>query len=299
MRRALALWLAILSAFWASGQSFGQVSFRLAGKVRDSSGAIVRDAIVQARCGKFQTVQTTGAEGVFVFESLPCSSGILQISAPGFESLQQPWERQGAVAQLELVLRPAPIEQQVTVTATRTPTHLLDSPNPVVVLSSQELLAAGTVTLDDTLREVPGFSLFRRSGSRTANPTSQGVSLRGLGASGASRALVISGDLPENDPFGGWVFWDRIPHAAIEGVEVSTGGASPLYGSEALGGVVDIIRRTPRCLPRRVAGPGPAPLMLPCFTPTATFPCPSTSAARLIVLRPLNTRLAISRWSAS
>ena len=61
------------------------------------------------------------------------------------------------------------------------------------------------------LRQVPGFSLFRRTTSRAANPTTQGVSLRGLGASGASRALVLSDGFPLNDPFGGWVYWDRAP----------------------------------------------------------------------------------------
>lgn len=55
-------------------------------------------------------------------------------------------------------------------------------------------------------------------------------------ASGASRALVLSDDAPQNDPFGGWVYWDRIPHAAIQTVEVSAGGASPLYGTDALRG---------------------------------------------------------------
>jgi outer membrane receptor protein involved in Fe transport len=54
---------------------------------------------------------------------------------------------------------------------------------------------------------------------------------------------VLSDDIPLNDPFGGWVYWDRIPHAAIDTVEVSAGGASSLYGSDALGGVVNIIRR--------------------------------------------------------
>jgi len=55
----------------------------------------------------------------------------------------------------------------------------------IVVLGQKELETTAAMTLDDSLRQVPGFSLFRRSGSRTANPTSQGVSLRGLGASGA------------------------------------------------------------------------------------------------------------------
>ena len=82
------------------------------------------------------------------------------------------------------------------------------------------------LTLDDRLRQVPGFSLFRRSSSRTANPTTQGVSLRGLGANGASRALVLQDGIPLNDPFGGWVYWDRVPAESIADIEIAQEGAS-------------------------------------------------------------------------
>ena len=91
-----------------------------------------------------------------------------------------------------------------------------------------------------------GFSLFRRTGSRTANPTSQGVSLRGLGASGASRALVLADGLPLNDPFGGWVYWARAPRLDVERLEVLRGGAADLYGSGALGGVIQVFSRDAR-----------------------------------------------------
>ncbi len=131
----------------------------------------------------------------------------------------------------------------ITVTATRTPTRLGDTPSSVVVLSRQTIAASPAPTVDDTLRQVPGFTLFRRSGSRTANPTSQGVSLRGLGGSGASRALVLDDGVPLNDPFGGWVFWGRVPRAALERIEVLRGGASDVYGSGAMSGVVQFIRR--------------------------------------------------------
>src|SRR5438045_3335101 len=131
----------------------------------------------------------------------------------------------------------------ITVTATRTETRLSDTPASVVVLSAKDLAATPAATVDDALRQVPGCTLFRRSGSRTANPTSQGVSLRGIGASGASRALVLEDGIPLNDPFGGWVYWGRVPRAAMDRVEVLRGGASDLYGSGAMGGVVQFIRR--------------------------------------------------------
>ena len=131
----------------------------------------------------------------------------------------------------------------IVVTAARTKTRLSDTPASVVVLDRSALAAAAAPTLDDALRQVPGFALFRRTGSRTANPTSQGVSLRGVGASGASRALVLDDGIPLNDPFGGWIYWGRVPRAALDRVEVLRGGASDLYGSAAMGGVVQFLRR--------------------------------------------------------
>src|SRR5438105_14768984 len=119
----------------------------------------------------------------------------------------------------------------ITVTATRTETKLSDTPSSVVILNRDAINKSAATTIDDALREVPGFTLFRRSGSRSANPTSQGVSLRGVGASGASRALVLDDGIPLNDPFGGWIYWGRVPRVAIDRVEVMRGGASDLYGS--------------------------------------------------------------------
>jgi outer membrane receptor protein involved in Fe transport len=143
---------------------------------------------------------------------------------------------------------PVPVEparrvEQVTVTATREESRVADAPASVAVLSSAALDAVASPAVDDALRQVAGFSLFRRSGSRFANPTSQGLSLRGLGASGASRALVLVDGVPQNDPFGGWVYWSRLPREAVERLEVQRGGASDLYGSSALGGVVQVVSR--------------------------------------------------------
>ncbi len=131
-------------------------------------------------------------------------------------------------------------------TATRTETRVADTPASVVVLSRDVIATTAAATLDDALRQVPGFTLFRRTGSRVANPTTQGLSLRGIGPSGASRALVIEDGVPLNDPFGGWVYWGRVPRPAVERVEVVRGGGSELYGSSAMGGVVQFIRRRPR-----------------------------------------------------
>jgi outer membrane receptor protein involved in Fe transport len=133
------------------------------------------------------------------------------------------------------------VSESITVTATRTETRVADTPSSVVVLSSEDLRNAPAI--DDALRQVAGFTLFRRTGSRVANPTSQGVTLRGVGASGASRALVLDDGIPLNDPFGGWVYWGRVPGLSLERAEVLRGGASDLYGSSAMGGVIQFMRK--------------------------------------------------------
>src|SRR5437763_16121643 len=129
---------------------------------------------------------------------------------------------------------PPAVSDTIVVTATQTKTRLADTPASVVVINAEALATTAAATTDDALRQVPGFTLFRRSGSRSANPTSQGVSLRGIGASGASRALVLDDGIPLNDPFGGWVYWNRVPRESIAQIEVVRGGASDLDGSAAM-----------------------------------------------------------------
>jgi outer membrane receptor protein involved in Fe transport len=217
---------------------------RVDGIVRDASGAAIPGVEVELRSRTFTSLRVTDSAGVFVFDGLPAKEGTIAVRARGFAPVSRSWSvPPGGSAHLEISLSPAPVTERVTVTATRMETGLSDTPGSARLLSADELETTAALTLDDMLRQVPGFTLFRRSGSRTANPTSQGVSLRGLGASGASRALVLEDNVPLNDPFGGWVYWGRVPRESVASVEVFRGGASSLYGSNALGGVVQFITR--------------------------------------------------------
>jgi outer membrane receptor protein involved in Fe transport len=221
---------------------------RIEGVVQDQTGAAVERAQVTLRNGSAVVAEsTTDSAGRFSLDvSPPTDADIVLVRAEGFAPFES---RLGGIQTnllgLEIVLAPAPLSERVTVTATRTETRLGETAASVVSLSQTELTTTAAATLDDALRQVPGFSLFRRSGSRTANPTTQGVSLRGVGASGASRAVVLADGVPLNDPFGGWVYWGRVPRTSINTVEVLRGGASHLYGSAALGGVVNVITRRP------------------------------------------------------
>lgn len=210
-----------------------------AGLVVDSTGAPIANARV-VRVGDATCETHTAADGSF---SLACAAtgDRLAVEAPGLrQSLAQAGDRP-----IRVVLEPARFSDTVVVTATRGEGRKTSAAAPVSVLNASDLALAPPVPLDDILKVVPGFSLFRRTTSRSANPTTQGAGLRGLSASGASRALVLADGEVLNDPFGGWVYWNRVPQAAIDRVEVVRGGGSDLYGADALVGVLQVMTRRP------------------------------------------------------
>lgn len=223
-----------------------QATKKVEGVVTDQAGAPISGAEVTFADKAASVTRTTDAEGRFTFDSQG-DAAMLTIRAPGFETSSRVWNAADQDAsRLRISLTAERLSEQMTVTASRTETRVGDTAASIAVVSRDDLATTSALTVDDALRQIPGFSLFRRSGSRTANPTSQGVSLRGVGASGASRAVVLADGIPINDPFGGWVFWGRVPRESINRIEVVQGGASSLYGTDALGGVVNLISRDAR-----------------------------------------------------
>jgi outer membrane receptor protein involved in Fe transport len=216
---------------------------RVSGTVKDQSGAAIASArVIIHSAHKTETIETDSS-GKFDFADVADLTGTIAVTATGFESATENWSL--TQPEIDFVLRPISESERVIVSGTRTEMKLSDVPGSAVSLSETDVAANPALTMDDLLRQVPGFSLFRRSSSRVANPTTQGASLRGVGASGPSRALVLEDGIPLVDPFGGWIYWDRIPRAALSSVEVFRGGSSSLYGSNALGGVVQFLTRVP------------------------------------------------------
>ncbi len=200
--------------------------------VEDLSGATLPGATVTDSAGNL--LGHTDASGNV---AVPCAGTCrISVSATGF-AVQTLSVSGAATVRLE----PAAAAQQVTVTAYRAPLSELASPMTTVVLSQETLRSTAAITLDSQLRQIPGVELFRRSSSLVANPTSQGISLRGLGSTSASRTLVTEDDVPLNDPEGGWIHWQETPELAIRDTQLVRGGASDLYGSSAIGGVINVI----------------------------------------------------------
>jgi outer membrane receptor protein involved in Fe transport len=220
---------------------------RIAGRTIDKQGGAIKGARVSLKSNRNYSQQfTTDSDGKFVIESLPAGDYELHVTADGFgQQSRRLTMRSDSFIDLAITLDPAGLSDEITVTPARTEIRLIDAPASVSVIDSQDLGSAGAQTLDDLLRQIPGFSIFRRSSSIVANPTTQGVSLRGAGASGASRTLVLADGVPLNDAFGGWVYWDRVPRNAVDRIELMRGGSSDLYGSDALSGVINVITRPP------------------------------------------------------
>jgi outer membrane receptor protein involved in Fe transport len=211
-------------------------SAQVSGTVRNAQGQAIAAATITDMAGN--RLAASASDGTFI---LSATVHQIEVIAPHYVAVVvtiNPGEP------LNVVLR-QPLET-VVVTAYRSPLGSSESPSSTRVLDEQQLQQAASPTLDGKLREIPGFTLFRRSSSLIANPTTEGVSLRGLGSTAASRSLEVLDDIPLNDPYGGWIHWEELPELSIHSVEAVRGGASDLYGSSAIGGVISVIPVRPQ-----------------------------------------------------
>lgn len=237
----------ILMLFSNFFQVFSQTSNApvLRVEIADQNNSLISDADVKLifDSGK-ESICVNDNQGVFNCAVLSAEEFTLEIRAEGFSILRQKFVfSQDFAEKKRFTLSPENLNEEVFVTANRTETRFGETAASIVSLSRSEIETSAAPTIDDKLRQVAGFSLFRRTGSRYANPTSQGVSLRGVGASGASRSLVLFDGVPLNDVFGGWILWNRVAPISVERAEVLRGGASSLYGSDSLSGAINILPR--------------------------------------------------------
>ena len=225
-----------LSLTLGVSRSYAQAQSNCAGVVLDSANDAISNATVEIRRPGLVSRVRTNSEGHFV---IPCDKSSTQqtllVVAAGFaaRSITVSGDSREPI---EVHLQPAEVLERIVVNSNSD----AFSPGTTSHLLTNDIERSGAITLDDVLRQAIGFSLFRRSGSLTANPTSQGVSLRGVGANGASRALVLLDGVPLNNPFGSWVYWNRVPRESIASVSIVNGAASDSYGGGALGGIINI-----------------------------------------------------------
>jgi outer membrane receptor protein involved in Fe transport len=115
-----------------------------------------------------------------------------------------------------------------------------DAALSLVVIDRARILNTGSNRLESVLADIAGQQQFRRSDSRSANATSQGITLRGLGGNASSRALLVLDGVPQADPFGGWVAFPAFATGRLDRIRVTRGGGSGYWGPGALAGTIEL-----------------------------------------------------------
>lgn len=152
-------------------------------------------------------------------------------------------------AGLALLLLPLPaIAQEIVVTG-----RGLDSPPgeaayAVAEIERERLTESASGRFEDVLRDAAGAAQFRRADSRSAHPTAQGITLRGLGGNASSRALLLLDGVPQADPFGGWVPFPAYLPERLASVRITRGGGSGYHGAGALAGTIELTSASPDML---------------------------------------------------
>ena len=218
-------------------------AYEVSGTVTDSAGTPVADARV-ALLGLHRTAVTT-TEGRFSFPEVGPGQYQLSVSAIGFAPVVQGIAVSDRDLHLTVALKPSIVElQALQVTASPNATTLLDSPQPVSAISGEELQHLQAPSLGETIRSLPGVRSLS-TGTGIGKPVIRGLT--------SNRVLIVAdGQRLETQQWGD----EHSPNVDTEDaerIEVIRGPASVLYGSDALGGVINVI---PKELPDAIGRSG-------------------------------------------
>ncbi|MBB4641961.1 TonB-dependent receptor plug domain-containing protein [Rhizorhapis suberifaciens] len=123
-----------------------------------------------------------------------------------------------------------------------------------VTIERERLTNDASNRIEDVLRDVAGFAQFRRSDSRSANPSAQGATLRSLGGNASSRALVLLDGVPQADPFFGYVPFNALVPERLSLIRVTRGGGAGAFGAGAVAGTIEMASAGRDMLPDISAG---------------------------------------------
>jgi len=161
----------------------------------------------------------------------PENSIVVAITVASFLAASPAWAQQDEIAIADPV---------ITVVGEPLADPIGDRAYSITSISPAMLANEPSQRLENALRLVPGLQQFRRTDARSANPTSQGVTLRGLGGNASSRALLILDGVPQSDPFGGWISFPGYDALNLASVRVRRGGGTGTDGPGALAGTIEL-----------------------------------------------------------
>ena len=234
---------ALLFSGVASAQSTGTIT----GVVTDgATGKPVVGALVVATSPAVPGQQTavTDAKGSFTVSNLPAGQYKLQASFDGYKPEVRADLALGENVTLRanLAIVPEAVQlEEVVVTGSRIKRKDLTTPAPVTVVNREQILASGKISIGDFLQTLPEQGNTVNAQVNNGNDGSVRVDLRSLGSNRTlvlvnGRRMVAGGTGADNG-----VDLNTIPAAAVERIEVLKDGASAVYGSDAIAGVVNVI----------------------------------------------------------
>lgn len=187
---------------------------------------------------------TTDKEGRFLIDRVSAGAHTLEARILGYTTRQSVVEvTDGATATVSFILTEEVIDAgAVIVTANRGPGRIADVPARVTLISSASIESRPVATVDEMLSTVPGLNISRSFGIISHKSS---VTMRGLSGNEQARVLVMIDGVPVNKSDGGSVNWNLLDPAMVERIEVVKGPASSMYGSNAMGGAINIITRRP------------------------------------------------------
>ncbi len=227
----------IVLAFFAAGDAVAQT-----GVIK---GRVVSKTDLEALVGVNITVQGTlrgaasGTTGEFTILKVPVGTHTLVFSLVGFnrETRSGILVKEGDTTTVNVELTLAPLQtEQVVVTASKREQSLQDVPVSISVMDAKDISYRNSTTVDDALRYVPGV-----------NMTEYSVNIRGSSGysrGAGSRVLMLVDGIPFLTGDTGELNFESIPVGEVERIEVVKGASSALYGSSALGGVINVITRS-------------------------------------------------------
>ncbi|MDP1677165.1 MAG: TonB-dependent receptor [Bacteroidota bacterium] len=178
---------------------------------------------------------STGIDGKFIITNLPSANATLIISAIGFKPINVAVESDSAI-EMVIELSSSPVQTQtVVVTANKRQQTLEEVPVSMSIIDAKLISSRTAISVDDALRYIPGVNFNQTQMNIRA---SSGYS-RGVG----SRVLMLVDGMPLLAGDTGEITFESIPIFQIDRVEVLKGAGSALYGSGALGGVINVLTK--------------------------------------------------------
>jgi outer membrane receptor for ferrienterochelin and colicins len=181
---------------------------------------------------------STNSEGEFIFSDIPPGEYGLTFSLLGYQrqSVTRVKIAAGRTLEIAVELLPVPIQSEaVVVTASKREESLLEVPVSVSVLDAASIQNRNLVTIDEALRYVPGVNMTEfQVNIRGSSGYSRGV---------GGRVLLLIDGIPLLTADTGELNFETMPVLQVDRIEVVKGASSALYGSSALGGVINVITR--------------------------------------------------------